>query len=91
MFNSVKTCLCITVVTGSHRGDSDDDGDFKHVCTIAVFLLVKLFYLLIHLLNYLFKFIQILIMLINFIYFIIISSLIISYSLNSFLKLAFLY
>ena len=44
------------VVTKSHENDSDDDS-FKHVCIIAVFLLIKLFYLFIHLLNYLFKFI----------------------------------
>ena len=44
------------VVMRSHKSDSDDD-DSKHVCIIAVFLLVRLFYLFIHSLNYLFKFI----------------------------------
>ena len=35
-------------MTKSHESDSDDD-DFKHVCIIAVFLLVRLLYLHIHL------------------------------------------
>ena len=41
----------------SHENDNDDD-DFKHVCMITVFLLVRFFYLFIHSLNHLFKFIQ---------------------------------
>ena len=41
----------------SHENDNDDS-DFKHACIIAVFLLVRLFYLLIHSLDYLFRFIQ---------------------------------
>ena len=43
-------------VIKSHENNSDNN-DFKHVCIIAVFLLIRLFYLLIHLLNYSFKFI----------------------------------
>ena len=30
------------IVTKSHEHDSDNDDDFKHAYTIAVFLLVKL-------------------------------------------------
>ena len=44
------------VMIESYEDDSDDD-DFKHVCIIAVFLLVRLLYLLIHSLDYLFRFI----------------------------------
>ena len=44
------------VVIRSHEDDSGDN-DSKHVCIIAVFLLVRLLYLLIHSLDYLFKFI----------------------------------
>ena len=43
-------------VIKSHENDSNDD-DFKHACIIAVFLLVKLLYILIHSLDYLFRFI----------------------------------
>ena len=35
------------IVTGSHEGGSGDDGS-RHVCIIAVFLLVRLLYLHIH-------------------------------------------
>ena len=41
----------------SHESDNDDN-NFKHVCIITVFLLVKLFYLFIHSLDYLFRSIQ---------------------------------
>ena len=44
-------------MTEPHEGDSDDD-DSRHVCIIAVFLLVRLLYLLIHSLDYLFRSIQ---------------------------------
>ena len=44
----------IDIVTESHEDDSDNS-DFKHVCMIAVFLLVRLLYLFIHSLNHLFK------------------------------------
>ena len=57
----------------SHKNDNDDDNDFKHACIITVFLLIKLLYLHIHLLNYLFKFIQTLAMLTNLIDFIVMS------------------
>ena len=59
----------------SHENDSNDN-DFKHACIIAVFLLVRLFYLLIHILNYLFRFIQTFMMFANFINLIVMSSLI---------------
>ena len=63
------------VVTESHEGDNDDNGS-KHVCIIAVFLLIKLLYLLIHSLDYLFRSIQTLTMLTDLINFIVMSSLI---------------
>ena len=40
-----------------HENDNDNN-DFKHVCIIAVFLLVRFFYLFIHSLDYLFRSIQ---------------------------------
>ena len=46
-------------MTESHEGDSDGSGS-RHVCMIAVFLLVRLLYLLIHSLDHLFRPIQIL-------------------------------
>ena len=57
----------------SHENDSDND-DFKHACIIAVFLLVKLFYLLIHSLDYLFRSIQTLTMLADLIDLVAVSS-----------------
>ena len=77
-------------MTESHEDDSGDS-DSKHACIIAVFLLVKLLYLLIHSLNYLFKFIQTFMMLTNFINFIMIFSLITCCLLNLFLKFIFLH
>ena len=44
-------------MTESHEGDNDGS-DSRHVCIIAVFLLVRLLYLLIHSLDYLFRLIQ---------------------------------
>ena len=44
-------------MTKSHESDNNSS-NFKHVCIIAVFLLVKLLYLLIHSLDYLFRPIQ---------------------------------
>ena len=45
-------------MTESHEDDNKDDNnndsDFKHACTITVFLLISFLYSLIHLLNYLF-------------------------------------
>ena len=58
-----------------HKNDNDDD-DFKHVCMIAVFLLIRLLYLFIHLLNHLFRFIQTLAMLADLIDLVVISLLI---------------
>ena len=37
--------------------DDDNDNEFTHACTITIFFLIDLFYSLIHLLNYLLKFI----------------------------------
>ena len=56
--------------------DDDNDSEFMHVCTITVFFLVDLLYSLIHLLNYLLKFIQFYLVLINIMNFVVISSLI---------------
>ena len=80
--------LLSDVMMRSHGGDSGDS-DSRHACIIAVFLLVRLLYLHIHLLNYLFKFIQIFTMFMNLINFIAVSSSITCYSLNSSLKLTF--
>ena len=81
-------CSCFASVTESHEDDSDD-GDSKHVCIIAVFLLVRLLYLHIHSLDYLFRFIQTLTMLTDLIDFIAVSSSITYYSSNLLLKLIF--
>ena len=75
-------------MTESHEGDSDDD-DSKHVCMIAVFLLIRFFYLLIHSLNHLFRSIQTFVMFADFIDFVVMSSLITYCSLNLSLKLIF--
>ena len=77
-------------MTESHEDGSGDSGS-KHVCIITVFLLVKLLYLLIHSLNYLFRFIQTFIMLANFINFVVIFSSIVYYLSNLFLKSIFLH
>ena len=74
----------------SHEGGSDGSGS-KHVCIIAVFLLVRLLYLLIHSLDYLFRSIQTLIMLTSLIDLVAISSSITCCSSNSFLKSTFSY
>ena len=74
------------VVMKSHEGDSGGS-DFKHVCIIAVFLLIRLLYLLIHSLDYLFKPIQILMMLTDFINFVAVLSSIAYCLLNLSLKL----
>ena len=37
-----------------HESDSDDDSEFMHVYIIIIFLLIKLFYSSIHLINCLF-------------------------------------
>ena len=80
----------MSVVTESHEGGSGGS-DSKHACIIAVFLLIRLFYLLIHSLNYLFRFIQTFTMLINLIDLITMFSSITCCSLNLFLKSTFSY
>ena len=77
-------------MTESHGGDNGDS-DSRHACIIAVFLLVRLLYLLIHSLDYLFKSIQILTMLADFIDLVAVSSLITCCLLNLSLKLTFLH
>ena len=69
----------------SHEDDNDDD-DFKHACIITIFLLVKLLYLLIHSLDYLFRSIQILTVLADLIDLIAVSPLITCCSPNLPLK-----
>ena len=71
-----------------HENNNDDD-NFKHVCMIAVFLLIKFFYLFIHSLNHLFRFIQILIMLTDLIDLVAVSSSITCCLLNSSSKSTF--
>ena len=71
-----------------HENDNNND-DFKHACIIAVFLLVKLFYLFIHSLNHLFRSIQTLVILTNLIDLIAVPSLIICCLLNLSLKPTF--
>ena len=90
----IKTIKCTAKsmksdsVTESHEGDSDDSGS-RHVCIIAVFLLIRLLYLHIHSLDYLFRSIQILTVFVNFINLVTMSSLIIYCLLNSSLKSIF--
>ena len=62
-------------MTESHEDSSDDGSEFMHVCIIVVFLLIKFLYSLIHLINYLFQFIQFYSMLMNFINLTAVSSL----------------
>ena len=81
--NSVKKKR--NYVIKSHENDNDDD-DFKHVCIIAVFLLVKLLYLFIHSLDYLFRSIQTLAMLTDLIDLVAVPSSITCCSLNLPLK-----
>ena len=69
-------------MTGPHGGGSGG-GDSRHVCIIAVFLLVKLLYLLIHSLDYLFRSIQTLAVLTNLIDLVVMSSSITCCLLNS--------
>ena len=77
-------------MTKSHK-NNNDNSDFKHACIITVFLLIKLFYLFIHSLNYLFKSIQTFVVFIDFIDFIAVSSLIACCSPNLSLKLTLLH
>ena len=72
----------------SHESDSGGS-DSRHACIIAVFLLIRLLYLLIHSLDYLFRFIQTLTMLMNFINLVAVPLSIACCLLNSFLKSTF--
>ena len=54
-------------MTESHKGGSGGGSEFMHACTIVVFLLIRLLYSLIHLINCLFQFIQFYSVLANFI------------------------
>ena len=45
------------VVIKSHENDSDGDNEFMHACIIVIFLLIKLLYSSIHLIDCLFQFI----------------------------------
>ena len=65
----------MNVVTESHEGGSDGSGS-RHACIIAVFLLIRLLYLLIHSLDYLFRLIQTLAILANLIDLVAVPSLI---------------
>ena len=67
---------------GPHGGGSGGGGS-RHVCIIAVFLLVRLLYLLIHSLDYLFRSIQTLVMLTDLIDLVVIPSSIACCSPNS--------
>ena len=64
-----------------HENDNNDS-DFKHVCIITVFLLIKLLYLFIYSLNYLFRSIQTLTVLTDLIDLIAVPSLITCCLLN---------
>ena len=72
----------------SHEDNNDND-NFKHVCIIVVFLLIKLFYLLIHSLDYLFRSIQTLVIFMNLIDLIVMPSSIACCLLNLSPKLTF--
>ena len=63
---TLKTMFKKNYIIKSHKNNNNND-DFNYVCTIAVFLLIKLLYLLIHSLDYLFRFIQTFAVLIDFI------------------------
>ena len=72
--NLIKRSLYITVnvtniyiVMKSHEDGSDDDDEFMHACIIIIFLLIRLLYSLIHLINCLFQSIQFYSVFINFI------------------------
>ena len=75
-------------MTESH-GDDSGGSDSKHACIIAVFLLVRLLYLLIHSLDYLFRPIQTFTVLTDLIDFVAVSSSITCCLLNLLLKSIF--
>ena len=62
-------------MTESHEGGSSGGSEFMHVCTIVVFLLIRLLYSLIHSLNHLLQVIQFYSVFANFINFAAVSSL----------------
>ena len=90
---SIENFKCVNnnnnIMMKSHEGGSGDDGGSRHACTIAVFLLVRLLYLLIHSSNYLFRFIQTFVMLADLINLVAVSSSITCCLLNSLLKSTF--
>ena len=59
----------------SHGDGSGDDDEFMHACIIVVFLLIRLHYSLIHLIDCLFQSIQFYSVLVNFINLAVMSSL----------------
>ena len=67
------------VVMKLHEDGNDDGSEFMHACIIIIFLLIKLFYSLIYLLNHLLQFIQFYSVLVNFINFIAVFSLTVYY------------
>ena len=71
-----------TVVTELHESDSNNNDEFMHVCIIIIFLLIEFLYLLIHSLNCLLQFIQFYSVLVNFLNFITVFSLIVCYTQN---------
>ena len=60
----------------SHENDSNDDNEFMHACIIIIFLLIRLLYSLIYLINCLFQSIQFYSVFVNFINLAAVSSLI---------------
>ena len=64
----------------SHGDGSNNGSEFMHACTIVIFLLIRLFYSLIHSLDCLFQFIQFYSMFINFINLTAVFSLIVYYT-----------
>ena len=76
------------IVTELHEGGSGD-GDSRHACMIAIFLLVRLLYLLIHSLDHLFRSIQTFMIFTNLINFVAVFSLITYCLSNLFLKSIF--
>ena len=69
-------------MTESHEDGSDGGSEFMHVCTIIVFLLIKLLYSLIHSINCLFQSIQFYSVLVNLIDLAVMSSLTACYMQN---------
>ena len=72
-----------------NNDNNNNDNKFTHACIIAVFFLIDLFYLSIHLLNYSLRFIQFYLMFMNIMNFIIVFSLINYYLWNFSIYLIF--